>query len=94
MFDDSVKKSLKDQDDFDVSKINNQTQEDYQQHMRLLQIKQERKIQEQNALKLENRVKHLEKERQKMIRKIDEVRKKAIRLIDVKRQKEEDIFIT
>lgn len=29
MLEDSVKKSIKEQDDFDVSKINNQTQEDY-----------------------------------------------------------------
>lgn len=58
-----------------------------------MQIKQERKLQEQNALKLQNRIRHLEQEKGKMIKKINDVRKKAIKLLEVKKQKEEDCQI-
>jgi len=48
------------------------------ENLKLIETKNARKVAEDNALKLENRVKLLEKEKMKVMKKIEKVKKKAL----------------
>ena len=59
------------------------------QNLKLLEAKRERQRAEENAIKLENRINLLEKERQKALKKVDDVKKKALEIMKIKQRNQE-----
>lgn len=56
---------------------------------KLIDTKLARKKAEDNALKLENRIKLLEKEKKRMMKKIQQVKKKALQIMKIKKRNKE-----
>lgn len=56
---------------------------------KLIEMKRARQAAQENALKLENRINLLQKEQQRVLKKIDQVRKKAKDIMKIKQRNEE-----
>lgn len=66
-------------------KIDNDSK-DHADQYKLIDTKLARKKAEENALKLENRIKLLEKEKKKMMKKIQQVKQKALEIMKIKKR--------